>query len=199
MRAAFLQAVDNCNHKLSWWLTTYILKWTLLILAFAAWSLVMYRAGGVRADQKYEEWKERFADNYISQMEAAERGLPPDPFELQKEHEISMIAKALYGVKGNSDADLHKYCWCFFNRVDTKSGEFSTTNTLDDVFSKAGQFMGYSENNPVLDRLKAIASEEYSVWKDSKSRPYDVDYVFAYWTPDKIMLLKSMNDLVHGV
>lgn len=203
MRAAFLQAVDNCNRKLSWWLTTYILKWTVLILAFIAWSLVMYRAGGVRAEQKYEEWKERFADDYISQMEAAERGMPPDPRELLEEQEITAIAKVLYGVSGNSDADLRKYCWAMFNRVDNKSGEFADENSLNEVLSKPKQFVGYNpekaDGYPVLDRLKQIAREEYGTWKYGSSRPYDVTYCWIYWTPDKILLMNDINDWIHGV
>ena len=202
MRALILQAVDNCNRKFGWWIVTYAMKWTVLILAFIAWSLVMYRAGGVRAEQRYEEWKARFADDYISQMEAAERGMPPDPRELLAEQEITAIAKVLYGVEGNTDADLHKYCWAIFNRVDNKAGEFADVTSIEDVISKPSQFVGYNpdyaDNYPVLDRLKQIAREEYVTWKNG-SRPYDVTYCFIYWTPDKILLMKDFNDWIHGV
>ena len=202
MRAAFLQAVDNCNNKFSWWCTALVLRWVLVILAFIAWSLVMFRAGGAQAEKRYEAWKVRFADDYISQMEAAERGMPPDPHELLAEQEITAIAKVLYGVEGNTDSDLHKYCWAIFNRVDNKAGEFADVTSIEDVISKPRQFVGYNpdyaDNYPVLDRLKQIAREEYSTWKNG-SRPYDVTYCFIYWTPDKILLMKDFNDWIHGV
>lgn len=202
MRALILQAVDNYNRKFSWWAATYLLKWAVLILAFIAWSLVMFRAGGAQAEKRYEAWKVRFADEYISQREAAERGMPPDPKELLAEQEITAIAKVLYGVEGNTDDDLHKYCWAIFNRVDNKAGEFATAHSIEDVISKPSQFVGYnheySDNYPVLDRLKQIAREEYVTWKNG-SRPYDVTYCFIYWTPDKILLMKDFNDWIHGV
>ncbi|MBQ1509681.1 MAG: hypothetical protein IIZ54_02110, partial [Selenomonadaceae bacterium] len=62
---------------------------------------------------------------------------------------------------------------------------------------KPGQFMGYSESNPILGSLKKIATEEYEIWREGKNRPCDVEYTFAYWTPDQIVLLKSLNDLIH--
>jgi hypothetical protein len=202
MRAAFLQAIDNCNNKFSWWCGALVLRWVLVILAFVAWSLVMFRAGGAQAEKRYEAWKVRFADDYISQMEAAERGMPPDPRELLAEQEITAIAKVLYGVEVNTDADLHKYCWAIFNRVDNKAGEFADVTSIEDVISKPSQFVGYNpdyaDNYPVLDRLKQIAREEYVTWKNG-SRPYDVTYCFIYWTPDKILLMKDFNDWIHGV
>ncbi len=177
-----------------------IVCWVILAaLALTLWTLVTFRVAQRDAQRSFEAWKERFADEFISQQEAAQMGFPPDPKELLKEQEITMIAKALYGIKGNSDADLHKYCWAFFNRVDIKKGEFSTATSLEEVFAKPGQFMGYSEENPVLERLQAIASEEYALWKTGKNRPYDVEYVFVYWTPEKVLLMKEMNDIIHGV
>ena len=202
MRAAFLQAVDNCNNKFSWWCTALVLRWVLVILAFIAWSLVVFRAGGAQAEKRYEAWKVRFADEYISQREAEERGMPPDPHELLAEQVITEIAKVLYGVEGNTDSDLHKYCWAIFNRVDNKAGEFADVTSIEDVISKPRQFVGYNhdfaDNYPVLDRLKQIAREEYGTWKNG-SRPYDVTYCFIYWTPDKILLMKDFNDWIHGV
>lgn len=177
-----------------------VASWVILaVLVLTLEWMIAARVEQRKALESFEAWKVRFADDYISMQEAKEIGLPPDPKELLAEQEIGMIARALYGVKSNSDADLHKYCWCFFNRVDIKSGEFRDVENLEEVFAKPGQFMGYSENNPVLDRLRDIASEEYSVWRNGKSRPYDVEYVFTYWTPEKILLLKEMGDIIHGV
>ena len=172
--------------------------WIILAaLGLTLWTLVTFRIAQKNADAKVTERTERFINEYLSQQEAAERGFPPDPRAMLKEQELATIAKVLYGVKGNSEKDLHTYCWSLFNRVDIKSGEFSTVDSIAAAVEKPGQFMGYSENNPILVNLKKIATEEYEIWKDGKNRPCDIEYTFAYWTPDQIVLLKSLNDLIH--
>lgn len=175
-----------------------IVCWFILAaLGLTLWTLVTFRVAQRDAQRSFEQWQARFADEFISQQEAAERGMPPDPKEMLREQEIATIAQVLYGVKGNSDSDLHTYCWVLFNRVDIKSGEFSTVDSIAAAVEKPGQFMGYSENNPILGSLKKIATEEYEIWREGKDRPCDVEYVFAYWTPDKIVLLKDLKDLIH--
>ncbi len=183
MRALILQAVDNYNRKFSWWVATYVLKWAVLILAFIAWSLVMYRAGGVRAEQRYEEWRERFADEYISQMEAAEKGMPPDPLEMRLNTQCEMLARVLYGVKDNSAQDLKTLCWCVFNRVDNPN----YPGTLEEVIAQPKQWMGYSENNPVLDELYKIAKEQIQLWQNGR-RPVSNELIYMSWTPARIVL-----------
>ena len=183
MRALILQAVDNYNRKFSWWVVTYALKWAVLILAFIAWSLVMYRAGGVRAEQRYEEWRERFADEYISQMEAAERGMPPGPLEMRLNTQCEMLARVLYGVKDNSTQDLKTLCWCVFNRVDNPN----YPGTLEDVIAQPKQWMGYSENNPVLDELYKLAKEQIQLWQNGR-RPVSNELIYMSWTPARIVL-----------
>ena len=170
---------------------------TLALLFLTAWTLVIFRVAQKDMDVRFESWKEDFANRYAAMEEARERGLPPDPAFVLREHEIDMLAQALYGVKANSVEDQHKYLWAAFNRVDIKSGEFSVVNSLDDVFGKSGQFMGYSDKNPILKNLREIAEQEYDLWKSGKNRPYDVEYVFVYWTPEKILLMKEMGDLIH--
>lgn len=175
-----------------------VVCWVILAaLGLTLWTLVTFRIAQKNADAKVTERTERFINEYLSQQEAAERGFPPDPRAMLKEQEIAIIAKVLYGVKGNSEKDLHTYCWSLFNRVDIKTGEFSKIDSIAAAVEKPGQFMGYSENNPILGSLKKIATEEYEIWKEGKNRPCDVEYTFAYWTPDQIVLLKSLNDLIH--
>ena len=175
-----------------------VVCWIILAaLGLTLWTLVTFRIAQKNADAKVTERTERFINEYLSQQEAAERGFPPDPRAMLKEQEIATIAKVLYGVKGNSEKDLHTYCWSLFNRVDIKTGEFSKIDSIAAAVEKPGQFMGYSENNPILGSLKKIATEEYEIWKEGNNRPCDVEYTFAYWTPDQIVLLKSLNDLIH--
>jgi len=169
----------------------------LAVLVLTLWTIVSFRVAQRDAQESFEAWKERFADEYISQREAAEIGMPIDPIAAQEEWDIDALAKMLYGVKQNSETDLRTYVWAAFNRVDIKSGEFKDVGSLSEVFAKPGQFMGYSDDNPVIGSLRKIAESEFRIWKDSKYRPVDVDYVFIYWTPDRVMLLQQIGDMVH--
>ena len=201
MRAMILQAIDNCNRKMGWWAATVILKYIIIVLAFVLYTIVIYRAGGVKASERYEAWKVRYVDDYLTQQEAAKRGMPQDPREVMRENDINLLSQLCYPVQGNSDEDIAKYVWAVFDRVDIKSGEFADVKSIEEVLAKEGQFVGYDpkEEYPVLGRIKRIVSEQYDLWKSGTDRPYDVVYVFIYWTPEKVMLLKEMGDLIHGV
>jgi len=155
----------------------------VLILAFIAWSLVMYRAGGVRAEQRYEEWRERFVNDYLSQVEAEERGMPIDPHEQLLNQQSEALARVLYGVKDNSTQDLKTLCWCVFNRVDNPN----YPDNIEAVIEQPKQWMGYSENNPVMDDLYKLAKEQIQQWQNGR-RPVSNELIYMSWTPAKIVL-----------
>jgi len=169
----------------------------LAVLVLTVWTLVTFRIANAQQERHFEEWKERYVNDYMAQQEAAERGMPVDPKVAQREWDIDETARVLYGVKGNSETDLRTYCWAGFNRVDIKTGEFKDVHSLSEVYAKPGQFMGYSSDNPILGSLRKIAEEEYNIWQSGKDRPCDVDKVFIYWTPDKVMLLSEIGDMVN--
>lgn len=169
----------------------------LAALALTLWTLVTFRVAQRNEERKFDEWRERYVNDYVTQREAEERGMPIDPKAAQREWDIDETAKVLYGVKGNSETDLRTYCWAGFNRVDIKTGEFKDVHSLSEVYAKPWQFMGYTSDNPVLGSLRKIAEEEYNIWQSGKDRPCDVDKVFIYWTPDKVMLLSEIGDMVN--
>lgn len=190
MRAMMLKAIDNYHTKFSWWVTGWLMKWAVLILAFIAWTLVVYRAGGVQAEKRYEAWKERFVNDYISQQEAAERQYPPTPKELLLNSESEALARVLYGVKDNSTDDLKTYCWCVLNRVDNDM----YPDTVEEVISQPKQWMQYSDDNPVLENLYQIAREQLEAWHDGTRRPISDDFVYMNWTPTQITLRNKWED-----
>ena len=181
MRALILQAIDD--RKFGLWVTTVALKYVAVILAVVAWSIVMFRAGGVRAERRYEEWQERFANEYISQREAAEIGMPPDPKELLLDQQATALAKVLYGVKDNSDNDLRTLCWCVFNRVDNDAYPAN----IEEVIEQPKQWMAYYDDNPVLDNLYKLAREQILSWQNDR-RPVSNEFIYMSWTPARIVL-----------
>ena len=100
------------------------------------------------------------------------------------EQEAKTIAKVLYPMRNNRENGLHLSCWCVFNRVDNL---IYPDNVLS-VCSAYQAFMGWSENNPVLDDLYQIALEEVQRWHNGV-RPMDTTFVYLYWTKSEIYLL----------
>ena len=143
----------------------------------------MYRAGGVRAEQRYEEWRERFVNDYLSQVEAEERGMPIDPHEQLLNQQSEALARVLYGVKDNSAEDLKTLCWCVFNRVDNPK----YPDNIEAVIEQPKQWMGYSENNPVMDDLYKLAKEQIQLWQNGR-RPVSNELIYMSWTPARIVL-----------
>lgn len=98
--------------------------------------------------------------------------------------EAEYIAKVLYGAaKDNNERDQRTVVWCILNRVDNPA----YPNTVKGVCEQASQWMGYSNNNPVLTSFYNIAMKELEVWH-SGYRPVSTDYVYMYWSSKEIVL-----------
>lgn len=183
MRAMILQAMDNYHKKFSWRAVTLILKYVAIALGIVLYTLTVVRIADAKLERKYEAWTERFVNDYISMQEAAERGFPPDPKEQLLNQQSEALARVLYGVKDNSTQDLKTLCWCVFNRVDNPA----YPDSIEAVVAQAKQWMGYSEDNPVLDNLYKLAKEQIQAWQNGR-RPVSNEFIYMSWTPVKIVL-----------
>ena len=104
------------------------------------------------------------------------------------------LARVLYGFKDNNESDLITACWCVFNRVDIKTGEYAYLSTLEEVIDQPGQWMGYSEENPVLENLYRISYSQIESWLNGGHRPVSSEYVFLVWSPGEIYLKTALED-----
>lgn len=104
------------------------------------------------------------------------------------------MAKALYAYRDNTDWDIITACWCFFNRVDITTGEYAYLSTLEEVIEQPNQWMNYSEDNPVIDRLYQIARTQLEIWLNGGHRPCSAEYVFLVWSPSKIYLKNTLKE-----
>ena len=170
----------RANREAMWWLS-YAARWALVVLALAAWSLVMVRVGQKRALEIYRGWME---DYRVERMAIDQAYADADPYQLQLNADAESLARVLYGVKDNSTDDLRTYCWCVFNRVDNSA----FPDTLEDVIAQPQQWMRYDPTNPVLEPLYQLAREELEVWRSDGHRPCSADYVFMSWSSDDICL-----------
>lgn len=167
------------------------------ILAFTVWSvLICCVTGSVVRKNTVDEMEHQFRARmqaYIDRQE--EERMASSLVTGEKSRQAAMdleareIARVLYGVRDNSEADLRTCVWCILNRVDNPAYPANVYQ----VCSQSQQWMGYSPENPVLDNLYKIAHEELESWY-AGTRPCDSSLVYLNWTPSKITLRDNWND-----
>lgn len=100
------------------------------------------------------------------------------------DQEATYLAKMLYGnARNNSERDQRTAVWCALNRVDS----VGYPNTVQGVCEQTSQWMGYSDDNPVLNNLYELAKGELIKWHNGE-RPCLSDYVYMSWSSKEIVL-----------
>ena len=101
------------------------------------------------------------------------------------------VARVLYGTALHHSEDAQKaVVWCILNRVDSSL----YPNSIQEVCSQPSQWMGFSEDNPVIANLYAVADEVISGWESGGYRAVSPDYLFLSWTQDEIVLRTTFNE-----
>ena len=125
-------------------------------------------------------------DQYESEIAAIEKYYEYGGDVSQIEREAEWIAKVMYGMAkpDHKDSDLRAIVWCILNRVDNKAypGEVQA------VCQQKSQWMGYSDDNPVIAKLYDIALAELKKWHGDAVRPMSADYVYLTWSSKEILL-----------
>ena len=125
-------------------------------------------------------------DQYESEIAEIEKYYEYGGDVSQIEREAEWIAKVMYGMAkpDHKDSDLRAIVWCILNRVDNKAypGEVQA------VCQQKSQWMGYSDDNPVIAKLYDIALNELKKWHGDAVRPMSADYVYLTWSSKEILL-----------
>ena len=125
-------------------------------------------------------------DQYESEIAAIEKYYEYGGDVSQIEREAEWIAKVMYGMAkpDHKDSDLRAIVWCILNRVDNKAypGEVQA------VCQQKSQWMGYSDDNPVIAKMYDIALTELKKWHGDSVRPMSADYVYLTWSSKEILL-----------
>ena len=134
--------------------------------------------------QEYEAQIEEMRlsyDTQITNLRLEYETLTPEE-EIQQEAEY--IARVLYGnARNNSERDQRTLVWCILNRVDSSA----YPGTVKEVCQQAKQWMGYSDDNPILNNLYEVARKELETWH-SGYRPVNIDYIYMSWSSKEIIL-----------
>jgi hypothetical protein len=104
---------------------------------------------------------------------------PEELIKLEGEY----LAKMLYPYRDNSERDLRTATWCALNRTDNPS----YPDSIKEVCQQPSQWMGYSDDNPILNDLYEIAIKELETWH-SGYRPVGIEYVYMNWSAKQITL-----------
>lgn len=107
------------------------------------------------------------------------------------EREAEYIAKVLYGMaRTHSSSDQKAVVWCILNRVE----HYSHPNTIKAVCEQPKQWIGYSDENPVLEELYDIALTELKTWHNDGHRPMGSEYVYLSWSSKEILLRDTFEE-----
>ena len=100
------------------------------------------------------------------------------------QQEAEYLAKMLYGTaRNNSERDQRTAVWCVLNRVDS----IGYPDTVKEVCQQPSQWVGYSDDNPILTNLYDIAMKELETWH-SGYRPVGIEYIYMNWSTKQITL-----------
>lgn len=99
--------------------------------------------------------------------------------------EAETMAKVLYGTaRYNSEAGQKLVLWCILNRVESR---LYADNVID-VCRQPQQWMGYSDDNPVIQGMYDLAIEVLDEWHNGAYRAMSPDYIYMSWNNNEIIL-----------
>ena len=101
------------------------------------------------------------------------------------ELEAEYISKVVYGTaKNHSVNDQKAVVWCILNRVESAG----YPDTVQGVCEQPKQWMGYSEDNPVMESIYDMVLEILKAWHNNGHRPMGKEFVFLSWSSKEILL-----------
>jgi hypothetical protein len=142
-------------------------------------------------EAEMEALRDELYGNYVSQMAELEKYYEYGGDVSQIELEAEYIAKVIYGTARNhADSDKKAVVWCILNRVE----HHSHPNTIVEVCEQPKQWMGYSDENPVLTEFYDLALAELKTWYNGGHRPMSKDYIYLSWSSKEILLRDTFEE-----
>ena len=170
--------------------TVYVLILVIAIMITSISQRVKYENQIKELNELHQEdmiaLRIELRDDYESEIAAIKQYYEYGGDVEQIEREAEWIARVMYGMAkpDHKDSDLRAIVWCILNRVDNKAypGEVQA------VCQQKSQWMGYSDDNPVIAKLYDIALAELKKWHGDSVRPMSADYVYLTWSSKEILL-----------
>lgn len=173
-----------------------VIKLLILILLVTIPCLVVHHNTVVSLREEYEkmisEVREQTEQETINRLAVQYGTVEENAERAAIDAESKVLAKMLYAYRYNSDEGLKSACWCAINRVDSKY----YPNTVDGVCEQKSQWMGWSEENPIIQKLYDIAHEQLALWHNG-IHLVDPDFVYMEWSPQEITLRTEFTGKGH--
>ena len=171
-------------------LTVYVLVLVIAIMITSISQRVKYENKIKELNELHQEdliaLRVELRDEYESEIAEIEKYYEYGGDVEQIELEAEWIARVMYGMyrPEHKDSDLRAIVWCILNRVDNKAypGEIQA------VCQQKSQWVGYSDDNPVIAKMYDIALAELKKWHGDSVRPMSADYVYLTWSSKEILL-----------
>lgn len=173
----------------------YILIIVLAIMTTAIGQRVKYKKQieEINANHAIELsiLRSELQENYEAKMSELEQYYEYGGDVTQIEREAEYIAKVIYGTARNhTDSDKKAVVWCILNRVE----HYSHPDTVAEVCEQPKQWMGYSNDNPVLIENYDLALAELKTWYNNGHRPMSNDYIYLSWSSKEILLRDTFEE-----
>ena len=169
-------------------LILYIL---ICVLAFIIGMSKQSHQDRIKYEAQMENLRAELTEQYEAEIFELKRSYEYGGDITEMELEAEYIAKVLYGTARNHSSDGQRaVVWCILNRVD----HASYPNNVIEVCGQAQQWMGYSEDNPVLESLYELALDELKVWYNNGHRPMSDDFIYLSWSSDEIILRDAFEE-----
>ena len=169
-------------------LILYIL---IVILSFIVGMAKQAHNDRIKYEAQLEQLRVELTESYESKIFELNRAHEYGGDIASMEKEAEYIAKVLYGTARNHSSDSQKaVVWCILNRVE----HYAYPSTVQEVCEQPQQWMGYSDNNPVLDEHYDIALEVLKVWYNDGHRPVSPDYIYLSWSSSEIILRDTFEE-----
>lgn len=164
-----------------------ILAALLLLLT----AIISFRVAQMHELEQFEEWKLRFANDYIAQQEAKEMGYPQDPKVELRAQETTAFAKLMSGLKlyGYSTDDFRTLAQGVACRVANPG----YPNTIVEVIEQPKQWPGYADTNEVTQKDFDLAQKILAELDAQEHPPISSDYVYASFERDGIALRNTWD------
>ena len=141
--------------------------------------------------QELTALREELEEKYESQLTELKQYYEYGGDISQIEREAEYIAKVIYGTARNhADPDKKAVVWCILNRVE----HYAHPDTVAEVCEQPKQWMGYSDDNPVLTDIYDLALEELKIWYSGDHRPIDNRYIYLSWSSKEILLRDTFEE-----
>lgn len=173
----------------------YILTIVIAILITSICQSVKYKKLIAEINTSHEEeivaLRVELKNDYEAQMTDLQRYYEYGGDITEIEREAECIAKVLYGMARNhSAADQRAVVWCVLNRVEHRS----YPDNVAEVCEQPKQWIGYSNENPVLADLYDLALTELKIWHSDGHRPMSNEYVYLTWSSKEIIMRDAFEE-----